>query len=647
MKRLALFSFSLFFVFLVGAFGQEVDRREIGNLVIEDIPEIPEQLSNRLEQYQNTRSAGFAGWAADDEGMFISTRFGETSQIHFVGFPEAYRRQVTFFDEPVGGIAVRPTPETPGFLFMKDYGGNETYQMFYFDLITGEYKMISDGESRYGGIDWSNKGDRFAFVSNKRNGRDFDIYVSEFDNLDNPRLVFQNRGYWGPVDWSPDDKKMIIYNYISINESMLYILDISSGEITPLLDTEEQVAFGDGAWSRDGKGIYYTSDFNTEFKNLYYYDLQSGERTNLTGDIKWDVDYITVSKDGKWLAFMVNENGTSVLYMMDIASGRISRPQIPEGQVRGFAFSRNSDRLAMTISSYQTTGDVFVMDVSAKDVERWTYSEVGGLNTKKFVQPELIEYPTFDEVDGVARSIPAYYYKPQGQGPFPVIILFHGGPEGQFKPGFSSTIQFYVNELGIAVLAPNVRGSAGYGKSYLKLDNAYLRENSVKDGGALLDWIERQPELKNDKIAVLGGSYGGYMVLAMMTHYNDRLAGGVDIVGISNFVTFLENTGEYRRNLRRAEYGDERDEDMREFLIEISPTTNAHKITKPMLIVQGLNDPRVPASEAEQMVEVIRENGGEVWYLLAKDEGHGFRKKTNRDYYQNAVALFFKTILTE
>ncbi|MCB0586764.1 MAG: S9 family peptidase, partial [Phaeodactylibacter sp.] len=219
------------------------------------------------------------------------------------------------------------------------------------------------------------------------------------------------------------------------------------------------------------------------------------------------------------------------------------------------------------------------------------------------------------------------------------------GPESQYRPGFSPIFQYYLKELGIAVIAPNVRGSAGYGKNFLKLDNGYKREDSVKDIGKLLDWIKEQPELDESRVAVMGGSYGGYMVLSSMAHYNGRLRCGVDIVGISNFVTFLENTKSYRRNLRRVEYGDERDPHMRRHLERISPTTNAHKITRPMLIVQGMNDPRVPVSEAEQMLRAIRNNGGEAWYLLAKDEGHGFRKKPNRDYYNKAVILFLQRYL--
>lgn len=300
----------------------------------------------------------------------------------------------------------------------------------------------------------------------------------------------------------------------------------------------------------------------------------------------------------------------------------------------------------MTLNTSQTSSDVYSIKLTTQELVRWTFSEIGGLNAEKFATPQLIHYPTFDKANGKPRMIPAFYYKPSSaDGKLPVIISIHGGPEGQARPGFSSTYQYWVNELGIAVLVPNVRGSSGYGKTYLTLDNGYKREESVKDIGALLDWIAQQPELDADRVGVYGGSYGGYMVLGTMFNYNDRIRAGVDVVGISNFVTFLESTQEYRRDLRRAEYGDERDPKMREFLTKISPTTNTHKITKPLFVVQGLNDPRVPASESEQMVKTVRNNGGKVWYLVAKDEGHGFRKKANSDYYLNAMSLFWEEFL--
>jgi len=409
---------------------------------------------------------------------------------------------------------------------------------------------------------------------------------------------------------------------------------------------DKKIGYGGAAWGRDGKGLYLTSDENSDFKQLHYYDLTSGRLTTLTGDIPWDVNDFDLSDDGNLLAFVTNENGISKLHVREIRSGKERPlPELPVGQIYGLNFSPDDQKLGMVLNTPQTPGDVYVLELAQNQLMRWTRSEVGGLNTSDFIVPDLITYDTFDQVEGKPRTIPAFYYKPSGPGPFPVLISIHGGPEGQYRPFFRSSFQFYLNELGIAVLAPNVRGSNGYGKRYLLLDNGMKREDSVKDIGKLLDWVARQPELDAERVAVIGGSYGGYMVLACMTHFNDRLRAAVDIVGISNFVTFLENTKAYRRDLRRAEYGDERDPEMRAFLNKISPTTNAHRISKPMFIAQGANDPRVPATESAQMVKVIRENGGEVWYMLAKDEGHGFRKKSNRDAYSQTVALFLQRFL--
>ena len=265
----------------------------------------------------------------------------------------------------------------------------------------------------------------------------------------------------------------------------------------------------------------------------------------------------------------------------------------------------------MTLNTAQTSSDVYVMSLgddplASGELTRWTTSEVGGLDTSQFSVPDLIRYPTFDDEGEQPRTIPAFVYRPQGDGPHPVVIYIHGGPESQFRPGFLSTFQSWVDLLGAAVVAPNVRGSSGYGSDYVRLDNGRQREDSVRDIGALLDAIDRDPTLDAARVAVYGGSYGGYMVLASAVHYSDRLRAAVDIVGISNFVTFLENTEEYRRDLRRAEYGDERDPEMRAFLQEISPLNRVDKIRIPVFVIQGENDPRVPVSEAEQMVNALR-----------------------------------------
>ena len=301
----------------------------------------------------------------------------------------------------------------------------------------------------------------------------------------------------------------------------------------------------------------------------------------------------------------------------------------------------------MTIDTANSPSDTFVLYFGSGvldygKLERWTFSEVGGLDTTTFREPELIEFPTFDQVDRGQRQIPAWLYKPAGTGPFPVVISIHGGPEGQARPYFSSTYQLWLEKLGVAVLVPNVRGSAGYGKTYVSLDNGFKREDSVKDIGALLDWIETQPALDQDRVAVFGGSYGGYMVLSSAVHFSDRLKAAIDIVGISSFVTFLENTQDYRRDLRRVEYGDERDPEMRAHLEKISPVNNVEKIKVPLFVVQGANDPRVPVTESIQMVAALREQGEAVWYMNALNEGHGYRKKENRDIYQQATVLFLK-----
>ncbi|RMF59049.1 MAG: S9 family peptidase [Calditrichaeota bacterium] len=627
------------------AFAQ-VQRVEKGNLVLENIPEIPQQIVERTRQYQNIRSASLQDWLGNSDAILISTRFGQTNQIHLVKKPGGERQQVTFFDEPVAGANMNPA--RPGFIFRKDVGGSEFYQLFYFDLETGRTTLLTDGKSRNGGGVWSHKGDRFAFTSTRRNGRDYDIYIAPFAHPEQARSVSQKPGFWYIADWSPDDTQLLVGNYVSINESYLYTLEVASGALTQVNPSAEKIGYGGASWSKDGRGIYYTSDEKSEFKLLRYYDLASGKSRVLTGDIPWDVSSFDLSANGRLLAFVTNEDGISKLHVRDLARNRdVSLPAIPLGQIYGLAFSPDSEKLGMVLNTPKTPGDVYVLNVGQRKLVRWTFSEVGGLVTDDFVMPQLIHYPTFDAVNGEPRLIPAFYYKPKHRDgrPVPVLVSIHGGPEGQYRPFFNSAIQYYVNELGIAVLAPNVRGSAGYGKSYLKLDNGYNREGSVKDIGALLDWIAQQPELDANRVAVMGGSYGGYMALATMTHFNDRLRAGIDIVGISNFVTFLENTKAYRRDLRRVEYGDERDPKMRAFLNKISPNNNADKITKPMFIAQGLNDPRVPATESEQMVAVIRKNGGQVWYMLAKDEGHGFRKKRNRDFYQNAVVLFLQTFL--
>ncbi len=630
-------------------FAVEVVRREQGPLVLEGIPEIPAALTERLEQYQHSRSAMVAGWAADGSGLFIVTRFAETGQVHLVTAPGGARRQLTFFSEPVSGVAVCPDPEARGFLYLRDVGGAEFFQVYWFDLASGRSTLVSDGTSRNSGVRWSTRGDRFAYSSTRRNGRDSDIYVADRRTPTEAKRLTERPGSWGVAGWSPDGTTLLVVRAVSANESHPYLLEVASGRLTELRPSEEPVAYGSVEWARDGRGLYFTSDEGSEFKRLRYLDLASRTVSELAPDIPWDVGALELSPDGATLAFTVNEEGYDRLYLLDTATRtRRAVSTIPAGQIGGLHFDPRGGRLAMTVSTPKTPGDAFVLDVGSGQLVQWTFSEVGGLDTSTFVEPTLVRYPTFDLVDGERRTIPVFVYKPpRGSPPYPVLISIHGGPEAQFTPGFSPMIQYYVAEMGIAVLAPNVRGSSGYGKSYLKLDNGYLREDSVKDIGALLDWIASQPDLDASRVAVMGGSYGGYMALASMTHFNDRLRCAVDVVGISSFITFLEHTQAYRRDLRRVEYGDERDPEMRAFLERVSPLTNAARITRPLLVVAGRNDPRVPVLESEQIVATVRANGVPTWYLLAENEGHGFAKRSNRAFQEGVVAFFLEQFLVE
>ncbi len=624
------------------------ERIEKGNLVIEGIPEIPPEVIERLRQYQNTRSASLRGWHPSREGLIISTRFGETNQLHWVKTPGGARHQLTFFDEPVGEVEVVPDPARPRLVLGLDVGGSENYQLYAYDLEGASKRLLTDGSSRNGRASVSNAGDRLVFTTTRRNGRDWDVHVMGLDEKESKPLL-EAGGAWFAGDWSPDDRRLFVARFVSANELHPHLLDLASGELTRLRPSDEPVAYGGAAWAAGGKGVVFTSDEGSEFQHLRYLDLASGELETLTGHVPWDVRDLTVSPDGKWLAFAVNEGGAETFHVWETATREeVALDPLPTGQVYSVEFHPDSKRLGLTLNTPQTPGDVYVIDLETGRHERWTFSEVGGLDTSRFATVELIHYDTFDEVDGRPRRIPAFYYKPAvGEGPWPVMIEIHGGPEGQHRPAFDPSTQFLATELGIAVLAPNVRGSSGYGKSYLKLDNGRLREDSVKDIGKLLDWIAANDELDESRVAVYGGSYGGYMVLASLVHFGERLRGGIDLVGISNFVTFLENTEDYRRQLRREEYGDESDPEMRAFLESISPANHAGKIKTPLFIAQGANDPRVPASEAEQILAAVRANGGEPWYMLAKDEGHGFDKKSNRDYFAAAAALFLEQVLLD
>ncbi len=629
----------------------DVVRQEQGTRISEHIPTIPPELIERLSRYQNTRGAGVAGWTRDG-CLLISTRFAETAQAHRVCQPMGMREQLTFYPEPVASLTPAPAKATQdGFVFSKDKGGDEFSQLYWFDNRSREIALLTDGKrTQNNGPQFSHDGRLMAYHSTARNGTDTDVWVRDVVT-GQARAVVTAGGSWNALDFSPDGKALLVMKRVSVAESYPGEVDLDSGTLTLFPVDGGKAAFGGFAYAADGKSVYFVSDeplkgVAQEFRTLRHHDPETGTLTVLSGSIPWDVEGFSLSDDGKRLAYVTNEDGISKLRVLSLPDHReIALPMLPVGVFGSGAFSPDGKRIALTINSATSPSDVHVIDLDANTLTAWTRSEVGGLDASKFVAPSLIRYPTFDSVGGKRRTIPAFYYRPASVPAgrkLPVVINIHGGPEAQSQPTFNPTAQFMANELGVAMLVPNVRGSSGYGKTYLSLDNAEKREDSVKDIGALLDWIAQQPELDASRVGVIGGSYGGYMVLASLVHYSDRIRAGVDVVGISHFGTFLKNTESYRRDLRRVEYGDERDPKMAAVFEKISPLRNADKIKSKLFVAQGKNDPRVPWTEAEQIAKAVRANGQPVWFLMYTDEGHGFRKKSNNDYFNAATVLFWE-----
>jgi len=621
-------------------------------LVTENMPAVPMEIAEATKKYTEAIPVGGSSWHPVRREMLAVKRAGNVNQVHMLKSPMGEVKQLTNFPDPVGGGNWQPT-EGKYFLFFKATGGNEIAQLHRYDTDSGTItRLTTNDKMRIGGGPWTTAGDRYLYTSVPTGGGTTsetiktEFYMIDPTNADSAKLLISLDGVgWGAIDFSPDDKKLTVAKYVSANESYIYLYDIATGEKTLLTPgtSAEKVSWVGGGFSKDGKGLYLTTDKGSEFARLVYMDLATGKITSLTDHINWDVNGVQLSEDGKWLAFTTNENGWSKLHVLDTATNKeIKLPKLPAGQVGGVRWHKKTGELGLNISSFATLTDAYSLDLKTGKLTHWAKTELNGFETKGLREPELIKWKSFDGLE-----ISGFIYKPPTsfKGKRPVMINIHGGPEGQSTPGPQGRSGYLINDLGVAMIYPNVRGSSGYGKTFLALDNGYKREDSVKDIGALLDWIATQPDLDKDRILVTGGSYGGYMTLAVAAHYNDKIRASIDIVGISNFNTFLKNTESYRRDLRRAEYGDERDPKMYEFLQKISPLTNADKIRKPMMVVQGKNDPRVPYTEADQIVAALKKSNTPVWYLMANDEGHGFAKKNNADYQFYSSIMFVKEFL--
>ena len=607
-------------------------------LIADGMPEVPAELAAETRPYMEFRTAGFVGWHPTERRMMIATRFANTAQLHLVAQPMGMRKQVSFEAEPVGNGSWAPKTGDV-FVTQKDIGGNEFFQIH--TLKDGKLTMLTDGQSRNSLSAWSDDGELIAYSSTKRNGTDTDLYVMNPRDPSTARMVAEVKGGgWSLAAFAPDKKSAVVGSYVSVTNTDLYMLDLASGVMTPIGDPKKDIAYGGAQFAPDGN-LWVTSDEGADFQRLGTLDRKTGKFTPRGPKENWDVDTFDIAPDGSFIAYVTNEAGMAKLKLLDPKTDQVRTvDSLPAGIIGGLEISEWGE-IGITFTSARSAADAYSVDPKTMAVTRWTESETGGLDVTKNSEPELVKIKSFDGLE-----VSGFLYRPDPAkfpGKRPMIMNVHGGPEGQSRPGFLGRNNYLLNEQGVAIFFPNVRGSTGYGKTFVSLDNGpFKREDSVKDMGAFLDALAKDPALDAGSFGLTGGSYGGYMCYAAAVQFKTKLRATNCIVAISNFVTFLENTQSYRRDLRRVEYGDERDPKQRAKLIEISPLTRVGEIEKPMMVVTGANDPRVPQSEADQIVKAIRERGATAWHLVGTNEGHGFAKKENADYQFWTSLIFWQ-----
>jgi dipeptidyl aminopeptidase/acylaminoacyl peptidase len=599
---------------------------------LEGVPPIPATIAERFAPYGEFRSAEFLGWHPVKREMLIATSFGPRRHIHLVDGPGRARTQLTFGPAVTGGASFE-SPRGDYFVFGRDpSGGSERPQIYRFDLATRAISLVTDGTSRNGGnaVVWSNKSGLIAFDSNRRTNTDRDIWVVNPNDPASARLVLEATGNWIAQDWSPDDRELLVEERVSTDLRTLWRVDVKSGARTALTSREgEPTAWIAPRFSPDGTRVYAMSDRGGEFMRLWRMDVKSLEWTAVTPD-GWIVERYAVSPDGRTIAVVFDRDAESVLELIDAASGKARHtPKVPAGMILNLQWHRTRPELAFDLRSIHTFRDVYSVSSDTGRVERWTSSEVGGYPTD-LPPPEIVRWKSFDglTITGVLYRPPARF-----KGPRPVIINIHGGPDDQReRPRFLGRSGSFLDEFGIAIIYPNVRGTQGFGRAFLAADNGTKREDAVQDLGALLDWIAQQPHLDKTRVMVTGASYGGYMTYAVAAKYSDRIRCAHPALAISNFVTYMETTEPVRLVNRRSEYGDERDPAMREFFTQISPITHASKIRVPLFIAHGAKDTRVPVAQAEEMAKAVRANNVPVWLAIYGDEGHNPFNNTNNDF---------------
>lgn len=606
--------------------------------VLDGIPPVTRAVGRALAPYLDVRRARLAAVAPGGNGLIALTRLGETTHVHRLDRPLGARRQLTFGPEPIEQAAFVPG-STRLISYRGDVAGTEEHQIFVLDASTRETRRLTDGKSRHGPFRWAGDG-QLAFTRLADNGTDTDLYVWPKASASPVRFgPFENAVV--ALGWSGDAKQLLLHEFRAVDESTVHVLDVAENTLRSLAPLGKGRALRAAIFGRPGH-VYVTAVHDKDHAAVYEVHLESLHWRQVTPDHPHDVEEITARAGGNQLAYTVNEDGYSRLRLFDRTTHWDRALKLPDGVVTGLRFVQGRQALAFTLTTATAPADVYLFDLTRQRLERWTESEVGGLSSDRFVTPDRIDIPSFDGL-----RIPSILYRPVGEGPFPVLLWMHGGPEEQSRPMFDPIVQYFAAARKIAVLAPNIRGSSGYGAKFMSLDDGKRRHEAIRDVGAVLDYVAKRPDLDAGRVGIYGASYGGYMALAALVSYPQRLAAGASNVGMSNLVSFLENTRDYRRDLRRREYGDERDPSARAYLHEISPLGAADRIRSALFLAHGENDPRVPFSEAEQLVRAVRGRGGEAWLFVARGQGHSFKQRRTRDLFYRCLAEFFERHLVQ
>lgn len=620
------------------------------NLIVDGLPELSTDLIEQTKPYTDFRPTLLLDIHPTQEQLLIKKRpkEGQTPQLHTLDAQKTETCHSSFPDEIISAVY---EPNKGAYcVFSKDVNGAENRQNYRYDFDTGAITLLTNGCSRHTLGVWSHQGHLMAYTSNCRNGKDQDVYLINPLDPNSKHLVmeFSCGDGLAVLDWSPDDTHLLILEYPSANETYLWSIDLTQrtlSRLTPKVNGEK-VIYMNARYHQKNSHLYLITNQDNEFNTLAQMDLKTGQFKYLTQHIPWDIERFSLSPQGDRLAFVSNEAGFNKLYLMTLHDHRIEAltlKNLPRGLIFSIDWDPQGKNLYFNFTSAKIPAEIFRLELKNQRLTRITET-ASEIDTNTFVEPELISWKSFD-----GKEISGFLYRPQKKGheKLPVRVEIHGGPEAQFRPGFLYAMNYSINELGIAFLFPNIRGSTGYGKTFLQMADGMQRVDAYEDLSTLMDWIKLHPDLDGDRIMVSGGSYGGHAALAVATRYNDKIACSLSVVGMSNLVTFLENTAPYRQDQRRAVYGDERIPEVRHFLESIAPIHHAHQITKPIFIIQGLMDPRIPYSEAEQMVNTLKAMKTPVWFLTAKNEGHGFAKKDNSDFQCYATIEFMKRYLCD